>query len=115
MAPALNIDGSLGAFGDAVEGTYRVTCQVVTDTQGRESMHVRGSLFRDGLVTPLEVLGHVDTTGSFAGREAAAAAACVARFTQAPRRPVGRQGVAPAPLSHREVMTSVPDGLRIAA
>jgi hypothetical protein len=51
---------------------YAGTCVVAIDTQGRESMHVRGRIRRGGSDSPLVVLGHVDGRRSFVGRESEA-------------------------------------------
>jgi hypothetical protein len=48
---------------------YAGTCVVAVDSQGRESMHVRGSIKRGSADVPLVALGHVDRQRSFVGRE----------------------------------------------
>ncbi|MDE1948132.1 MAG: hypothetical protein KGI35_05910 [Burkholderiales bacterium] len=56
---------------------YEVECQVVIDGQGRESIHVRGSLTAGGQKRPLIVMGRVDPHRSFVGRERAVALDCI--------------------------------------
>jgi hypothetical protein len=49
---------------------YAGTAVVAIDSQGRESMHMRGAIRSDGGGQfPLLVLGHVDRERSFVGRE----------------------------------------------
>ena len=58
---------------------YAGTCVVDVDRQGRESLHVRGSIRQGDREAPLLVLGHVDRHRSFVGREVEAVNDCVAR------------------------------------
>jgi len=53
--------------------TYAGSCKVVVDLQGRESMHLRGSVFSGGGEDEFAVLGLVDHGSSFIGREQDAA------------------------------------------
>jgi len=49
--------------------TYAGQCRVVVDLQGRESMHLRGSVFSGIETNEFVALGLVDHAASFIGRE----------------------------------------------
>jgi hypothetical protein len=49
--------------------TYAGNCRVVVDLQGRESMHLRGSVFSGIEKNEFVALGLVDHAASFIGRE----------------------------------------------
>jgi len=75
----VTFQGILRHPGTGASVSYAGTCVVAVDSQGRESLHVRGSVRRGGQDTPIVVLGHVDRLQSFIGRELEAAHDCVAR------------------------------------
>lgn len=79
LLPPVDVEGAYLHPQTGVSYPYSGTCVVVIDSQGRESMHVRGSVRRGNRVAPLVVLGHVDRRSSFVGREQEAMSDCVAR------------------------------------
>ncbi|WP_425261734.1 hypothetical protein ACPOLB_12725 [Rubrivivax sp. RP6-9] len=79
LLPPVPFEGDFLHPQTGVRYPYAGTCVVAIDSQGRESMHVRGSIRRGNRVAPLVVLGHVDRRSSFVGREQEAASDCVAR------------------------------------
>lgn len=72
---------------------YAGTCVVAIDSQGRESMHVRGRIKRGGTDAPLVVLGHVDRGRSFVGRETDAVCDFIAAEWARDERSATRQAV----------------------
>ncbi len=79
LLPPVSFQGAFMHPQTGVSYPYAGTCVVAIDSQGRESMHVRGSIQRGNRAAPLLVLGHVDRRSSFVGREHEAALDCVAR------------------------------------
>lgn len=79
LLPPVSFQGAFLHPQTGVSYPYAGTCVVAIDSQGRESMHVRGSIQRGSRAAPLLVLGHVDRRNSFVGREHEAALDCVAR------------------------------------
>lgn len=79
MLPPVSFQGTVRHPKTGAAYPYAGTCVVVIDRQGRESMHVRGSIRRGDQEAPVVVLGLVDRDRSFIGREAEAANDCVAR------------------------------------
>lgn len=77
LLPPVAIEGTLQDPRTGESIPYVATCVVVIDSQGRESMHVRGKVGLDGGTAPIVVLGHTDTSASFVGREVEAAHDCV--------------------------------------
>lgn len=57
---------------------YAVTCRITVDDQGREQMHIRGSVSCGAKPLGFVVIGHVDPGSSFVGREESVAMDCVA-------------------------------------
>lgn len=82
LLPPVEFQGAFLHPRTGVAYPYAGTCVVVIDNQGRESMHVRGSIRRGNREAPLVVLGHVDPRRSFLGRESEAALDCIAKQCQ---------------------------------
>ena len=82
LLPPVNVKGAFLHPRSGVAFPYAGTCVVAIDNQGRESMHVRGSIRRGGREAPLVVLGHVDPRRSFVGRENEAVLDCIAKQWQ---------------------------------
>jgi len=85
LLPPVNFEGTVLHQKTGVSYPYAGTCVVAIDTQGRESMHVRGAIQRGNREAPVVVLGHTDRSNSFVGREREAASDCFAR--QCERQP----------------------------
>jgi hypothetical protein len=82
LRPPVSFQGAFLHPQTGVSYPYAGTCVVAIDNQGRESMHVRGSIQRGSRTAPLLVLGHVDRRSSFVGREQEAALDCVLRHCE---------------------------------
>ena len=85
LLPPVSFEGAFLHPQTGVSYPYAGTCVVAIDNQGRESMHVRGSVRRGNREAPVVVLGHTDRSSSFVGREREAAGDCIAR--QCERQP----------------------------
>lgn len=83
LLPPVSFEGAYLNPKTGISYPYAGTAVVVVDSQGRESMHVRGSVRRGNREKPVVVLGVVDRHQSFVGREQQAATDClVQRFEQ---------------------------------
>ena len=69
LLPPVRFEGTFSHPRTGASYPYSGTCVVAIDSQGRESMHVRGAIGTGDHVAPLVKLGHVDRRRSFVGHE----------------------------------------------